>query len=81
MKLILQLVLLARKRGVIYVQSYKTGEVVSEALQCLFYQAKAEEKGEVLQKWIQGPGGWIVAIGALRTRIYIKGIVYIVYID
>jgi superfamily II DNA helicase RecQ len=81
MKLIPRLVLPARKRGVIYVRSYKTGEVVSEALQCPFYRAKAEEKGEVLQEWIQGPGGWIVATGALGTGINIEGIVYVVHID
>jgi superfamily II DNA helicase RecQ len=80
-KLIQQLVLPARKRGVIYVRSYKTGEVVSEALQCPFYQAKAEEKGEVLQEWIQGPGGWIVATRALRTGVNIKGIVYVIHIN
>ena len=36
------------QRGVIYVRSYKTGGVVSRALECLFYRARAESKGDVL---------------------------------
>jgi superfamily II DNA helicase RecQ len=71
----------AGKRGVVYVQSYATGDVVSRALKCRFYKAKAEDKGEVLQEWIQGPGGWIAATGALGTGINIKGIIYVIYID
>jgi superfamily II DNA helicase RecQ len=69
------------KRGVVYRRSYAMGEVISRALQCPFYKARAEDKGELLQAWIKGPGGWIVAIGALGTGINIEGIVYIVHID
>ncbi len=39
LKVIQGLVLLARKRGVIYVCSYVTGETISRALQCPFYKA------------------------------------------
>jgi superfamily II DNA helicase RecQ len=68
------------KRGVIYVRSYETGGVVSRALECPFYRARAESKGEVLQQWVQGSGGWIVATGALGTGINIEGIVYVVHV-
>ena len=68
------------QRGVIYVRSYETGGVVSQALECPFYRARAEAKGEVLQQWIHGPGGWIVATGALGTGINIEGIVYVVHV-
>jgi superfamily II DNA helicase RecQ len=70
----------AGKRGVIYVRSYETGGVVSQALGCPFYRARAESKGEVLQQWVEGAGGWIVATGALGTGINIEGIVYVVHI-
>ncbi|TGO31480.1 hypothetical protein BHYA_0676g00010 [Botrytis hyacinthi] len=70
----------AGKRGVIYVRSYETGRAVSDALACPFYRARAESKGEVLQQWVQGPGGWIVAIGVLGTGINIEGIIYVVYV-
>jgi superfamily II DNA helicase RecQ len=70
----------AGKRGVVYVRSYETGGVVSRALECPFYRARAESKGEVLQQWVQGPGGWIVATGALGTGINIEGIVYVVHV-
>jgi hypothetical protein len=66
-----QIHLSAGKRGVIYVRSYETGGVVSRALECPFYRARAESKGEVLQQWVQGAGGWIVATGALGTGINI----------
>ncbi|KAH9203254.1 hypothetical protein DL95DRAFT_321778, partial [Leptodontidium sp. 2 PMI_412] len=66
---------------VVYVRSYGTGDVVSTTLKCPFYKARAEHKGELLHQWIQGPGGWIVATGALDTGINIEGIVYIVHID
>lgn len=68
------------QRGVIYVRSYETGGVVREALKCPFYRARADEKGEVLQQWIHGPGGWIVATGALGTGINIEGIMYVVHV-
>jgi superfamily II DNA helicase RecQ len=71
----------AGKRGVVYIQSYTTSDVVSKALKCRFYKAKAEDKGKVLQEWIQGPGGWIAATGALGTGINIERIIYIIYID
>ena len=65
----------------IYVRSYGTGQVVSAALNCPFYKARAQQKGELLEQWRQGPGGWIVATGALGTGINIEGIVYVVHID
>jgi superfamily II DNA or RNA helicase len=76
-----QLQLPKGKRGVIYVRSYATGNVTSTAIQCPFYKARADDKGELLQQWVQGPGGWIVATGALGTGINIEGIVYIVHVD
>ena len=36
------------QRGIIYVRSYRVGQVVSEALSCLFYKAKAYNKAAVL---------------------------------
>lgn len=69
------------KRGVIYVRSYNTGNKISEALQCPFYKARADHKSQILQDWIEGPGGWIVATGALGTGINIEGIIYVVHID
>ena len=65
---------------VIYVRSYKTGGVVSGVLECPFYRARAESKGDVLQQWVHGAGGWIVATGALGTGINIEGIVYVVHV-
>ena len=70
-----------RQRGVVYVRSYQTGQMMSEALQCPFYKAKAESKGEILQAWIQAGSGWIVATGALGTGINIEGIMYVVHVD
>jgi len=69
------------KRGVIYVRSYQTGAVISSALQCPFYKARAEGKGELLAEWVSGEGGWIVATGALGTGINIAGIIYVVHVD
>jgi superfamily II DNA helicase RecQ len=54
---------------------------MSEALNCTFYRTQADDKGAVLQEWINGSRGWIVATGALETGINIKGIVYVVYVD
>jgi len=68
------------KRGVIYVQSYAVGEVISTALKCRFYKARVEQKGELLKEWISGPGGWIVATGALGTGINIEGIIYVIHV-
>jgi superfamily II DNA helicase RecQ len=79
-KYVQQLHLGTGQRGVVYVRSYETGGVVSTALKCPFYRARAEEKGEVLQQWIHGAGGWIVATGALGTGINIEGIVYVVHV-
>ena len=76
-----QLQLPRQKRGVVYVRSYTTGKVMSEALDCPFYKAKADDKGVILQEWIQGAGGWIVATGALGTGINIEGIVQVVHVD
>jgi superfamily II DNA helicase RecQ len=61
-------------------RSYETGGVVSRVLECPFYRARVESKGEVLQEWVQGSGGWIVATGALGTGINIEGIIYVVYV-
>ena len=36
------------QRGIIYVRSYRVGQVVSEALGCPFYKAKAYDKAAVL---------------------------------
>jgi hypothetical protein len=36
------------KRGVVYVRSYTTGDIISEALNCPFYKAQADNKGAVL---------------------------------
>jgi superfamily II DNA helicase RecQ len=73
--------LLPGKRGVVYVRSYATGKALGEALQCPFYKAQASDKGELLREWIEGPGGWIVATGALGTGINIEGIVWVVHVD
>lgn len=71
----------AGQRGVVYVRSYGTGDVVSSALECPFYKAHADHKSEVLEQWATGPGGWIVATGALGTGIDISGVSYVVHID
>jgi superfamily II DNA helicase RecQ len=65
----------------VYVQSYTTSKVISKALDCPFYKAKADNKGVILQEWIQGARGWIVATSALGTGINIKGIVQVVHMD
>lgn len=80
-KIVRELSLAAGKRGVIYVRSYGTGDKIREVLQCPFYKARADHKSQVLQDWIEGPGGWIVATGALGTGINIEGIVYVIHID
>jgi superfamily II DNA helicase RecQ len=69
------------QRGVVYVRDYFTGELVRERLGCPFYKALAESKSEVLDAWVHGQGGWIVATGALGTGINIPGISYVVHID
>jgi hypothetical protein len=38
------------KKGVIYVRNYKTGQIISKALQCSFYKATAEDKAKVLEE-------------------------------
>lgn len=68
------------KKGIIYVCDYKTGQIISEALQCPFYKATADDKVEVLEEW-KRIGGWIVAIGALGTGINIEGIIYVIHVD
>ena len=80
-KYVQQMTLGPGKRGVIYVRSYETGRVISRAVECPFYRARADDKGEVLQQWIAGPGGWIVATGALGTGINIEGIVMIIHVS
>jgi len=69
------------KRGIIYVRSYGVGDKISELLQCPFYKAHADQKSQLLEDWIDGPGGWVVATGALGTGIDIEGVVYIIHID
>ena len=69
------------QRGVVYVRSYATGDFVREKLGCPFYKAHADQKSQVLAAWTQGPGGWIVATGALGTGVNIGGIRYVVHID
>jgi len=69
-----------KQRGIIYVRSYNIGGVISSKLKCPFYRAKADDKGEVLQQWIAGGGGWIVATGALGTGINIEGIIHVVHV-
>ncbi|OBT81337.1 hypothetical protein VE02_10290 [Pseudogymnoascus sp. 03VT05] len=80
-ELVQKMALLEGKRGVIYVRTYKVGEQVSEELGCAFYKARAYNKSKVLQEWLSGLGGWIVATGALGTRINIHGIVEVIHID
>jgi superfamily II DNA helicase RecQ len=75
-----QLQLPNRKRGVTYVRDYQTGRIISEALQCPFYNATADDKVEVLEEW-KRMGGWIVATGALGTGINIEGIIYVIHVD
>jgi superfamily II DNA helicase RecQ len=81
MQFIQQLQLPMGKRGVIYVRTYATGQIISEALGCPFYMAKAEDKGRTLQEWLDGAGGWIVATGALGTGINIMGIICVIHVD
>jgi superfamily II DNA helicase RecQ len=50
-------------------------------LNCPFYKAKADDKGEILQEWIKGARGWIVVTSVLKTGINIKGIVYVVHVN
>ncbi len=70
------------ERGIIYVRSYATGNIISSELQCAFYQAHADDKGEALRLWASNNTiSWIVATGALGTGINIPGIIYIIHID
>jgi superfamily II DNA helicase RecQ len=73
--------LLPTQRGVIYVRSYKVGREIADALDCPFYKAKAYDKASVLEAWVRGEGGWIVATGALGTGVNMPGIVYVLHID
>jgi superfamily II DNA helicase RecQ len=66
---------------VIYVCTYKVGEEVSEELRCAFYKAHTYDRSYVLQEWLSGPSGWIVAIAALRTEINIHRIVEVIHIN
>lgn len=69
------------KKGVVYVRTYAVGVTVSDQLGCAFYKATAMDKNETLQQWINGPGGWIVATGALGTGINIEGITEVIHVD
>ncbi|PQE10432.1 hypothetical protein CJF32_00000970 [Rutstroemia sp. NJR-2017a WRK4] len=62
-------------------RSYTTGEIISNAVGCPFYCIQAKDKEAVLQIWVQGAGGWIVATGVLDTGINIEGIVMVIYIS
>ena len=73
--------LLQGKKGVVYIYSYIVGKKISKALQCLFYKARVEDKGEILQEWSSGSSRWMVATRVLGTSINIKGIVYIIHVD
>ena len=64
----------------IYVRNYTTGETISGTLQCPFYKARADNKGELLQEWIRN-WGWIVATGVLGTGINIKDIIFVIHIN
>jgi superfamily II DNA helicase RecQ len=68
------------QRGIIYVRSYATGEEISTLLNCPFYKAQADAKDQILERWIQGHGGWIVATGALGTGISIDRIRWIIHV-
>ena len=57
------------------------GKKISKVLQCLFYKARAKDKGEILQEWSSSSSKWIVATRALGTSINIKGIVYVIHVD
>lgn len=85
MKIVVEMVkqrpLASGKKGVIYVRTYHVGEVVSTELNCPFYKATAVDKSETLQAWIDKPGGWIVATGALGTGINIDGVTEIIHVD
>lgn len=70
----------AGKRGVIYVRGRATGHEVAKALGCPFYHARADERGELLTAWRAGPGGWMVATGALGTGINIEGIQMVIHV-
>lgn len=50
LQVVQELTLPAGKRGVIYVRSYTTGDVISGALKCPFYKARADDKGELLKE-------------------------------
>jgi superfamily II DNA helicase RecQ len=80
LQFIQQLQLPLGKKGVIYVRSYAIGQILSEALGCSFYMAKAEDKAGTLQEWSEGAGGWIAATGALGTGINIIGITHVVHV-
>lgn len=69
------------KRGVVYVRSYGTGDKIGGDLQWPFSKARADSKSQVLQDWVDGAGGWIVATGALGTGIKIEGMIYVMDID
>jgi len=75
-----QFPLASPKRGIVYVRIYTTGPIVGEALGCPFYNAQAEDEGEVLQEWMRRAAGWVVATRALGTGINIEGIVCIVQV-
>ena len=85
MKIVVEMVkqrpLASGKKGVIYVRTYHVGEVVSTELNCPFYKATAVDKSQTLQAWIDKPGGWIVATGALGTGINIDGINEVIHVD
>jgi superfamily II DNA helicase RecQ len=71
---------LDEKYSIIFVPSYAIGQELSSELECLFYRAidPAEEKDQVLKKWIESKG-WIIATTALGQGLNFQGIVHIVH--
>lgn len=69
------------EKGVVYVRTYAVGVTVSDQLGCAFYKATATDKNETVQQWINRPGGWIVATGALGTGINIEGVTEVIHVD
>ena len=45
------------RRGIIYVRSYITGNMISSKLRCLFYKAYTDKKAAILNQWASGSGG------------------------
>lgn len=81
MQLVQQLQLHSQKSGVLYVRSYTTRKVVSEARLYPIYEAAADDKGGVLQEWACGAGSWNRGDRCIGTSINIESVVYVVHTD